>query len=65
MPSQDMLDIEILADGTIKVSSDEISGPNHLNAEQFLKFLSQKLGGQVDRTRKTQGQHQHRQQIKA
>lgn len=39
--------IEILADGTIKSTTDKISGANHANAEQFLRTSSQMVGGET------------------
>ena len=52
----DTLVIEILADGTIKVSTDSISPANHLSADQFLKFLSELAGGE---TTATKNRHTH------
>ena len=54
----DTIEIEILDDGTVKVTTDPISGPNHLNAEQFLAFMARTLGGttQTNRRRET---HRH------
>ncbi len=43
----DKMQITILADGTIRVETDKISGPNHLNAEQFLREMSKLAGGEV------------------
>jgi hypothetical protein len=43
----DTIKIEILADGTIKVETDKISGPNHLNATQFLAEMSKLAGGEI------------------
>ena len=45
--NEDRILIEILADGTVKASTDKISEENHLTAEQFLTFISQLLGGSV------------------
>jgi hypothetical protein len=44
---EDTLIIEILADGTIKTTTDKISGANHANAEQFLRTASQMVGGET------------------
>lgn len=60
----DEIQIEILEDGTVKVSTDEIGAANHLNAEQFLTFLSRQLGGETTTTRKRDAHthnhgHQH------
>jgi hypothetical protein len=45
----DKITIEILDDGTIKTSTDAISGANHMNAEQFLKEIGRLAGGSVKR----------------
>ena len=53
---EDILEIEILDDGTIKVTTDQISPANHLSADQFLKFISEMAGGE---TTKTKNRHAH------
>lgn len=45
----DKVQIEILEDGTIKMTTDPISAPNHQNAEQFLKTVSRLAGGETSR----------------
>lgn len=58
--SNDAMTIEILEDGTIRVVTDQVSMANHSNAEQFLRFMSQKLGGETTRTRRKDAHsHQH------
>ena len=52
----DTLIIDILEDGTIRVETDQISPANHLNADQFLKFLAELAGGEVV---KTKNRHAH------
>ena len=54
----DVMEIEILEDGTIKTTTDPISGANHANAEQFLRFMGQMTGGEQTRVRKGTG-HTH------
>lgn len=49
----DRLKIEILADGTIKSTSDEVSPENHQAAEAFLRMLAGLTGGAS--TRKARG----------
>lgn len=58
MNNQDRLVIEILDDGSVKVETDEISGANHMSADQVLDFLARKLGGETSKARKHQG-HVH------
>ena len=57
MTATDTIAIEILDDGTIKVTTDPISGPNHLNAEQLLRFIAQQAGGETTRTRRVDVGH--------
>lgn len=45
----DVLQIEILDDGTIKTTTDKISMANHSNAEEFLRFVARQTGGQTTR----------------
>ena len=53
---EDILEIEILADGSIKLTTDQISPANHLSADQFLKFISEMAGGEVI---KAKNRHAH------
>jgi hypothetical protein len=62
----DSLNIEILEDGTIKVSSDRVSQANHMMAEAFLRYISEMAGGGTVRQRKGhhhthahEGHHHH------
>ena len=61
----DEIQIEILADGTIKSNTNKISGVNHSAAEQFFKVLEEKTGEKATRTRRTgakaHAHHQHHQ----
>ena len=52
---QDRIKIEILEDGTIKVTTDPISGPNHVNAEGFLRQMASLAGGETKRARRLTG----------
>ena len=59
----DEIQIEVLEDGTIKSTTDPISGANHANAEQFLRQMATLAGGDTTRTRKAghthHGAHSH------
>jgi hypothetical protein len=58
--NQDDIKIEILDNGDIKITTDPISGPNHMAAENLLKFLSQAAGGTTEQQRRGHGQaHSH------
>ena len=54
----DKIKITILEDGTIKLDTDQISGPQHMNAEAFLREITRLAGGKATRTLKA-GAHAH------
>ena len=56
MSKQDEIQIEVLADGTIKVTTDNISPANHMSADKLVDFIAQMAGGQT--TRQSRG-HSH------
>jgi hypothetical protein len=45
--------IEILADGTIKSTTDPISAANHDNCERFVRAMSVLAGGETTREKRT------------
>lgn len=49
----DTLNIEVLPDGTLKITTDAVSMANHMNAEAFLRESSRLMGGTVKQTRRT------------
>jgi len=51
--SKDKIQIEVLADGTIKTTTDKISAANHASAEMFLLNMARAAGGLVTRIRRT------------
>lgn len=55
----DRLTIEILEDGTIKTTSDEVSAPNHDNAEQFLRAMARLAGGETTRAAREDAPRHH------
>lgn len=56
----DAINIEILPDGTIKMTTDRISGANHLSAEGFIRECVTLAGGKTKATRKgTAHAHTH------
>lgn len=57
--NDDRLTIEILEDGTIKTTSDEVSAPNHDNAEQFLRAMARLAGGETTRTAREDAPRHH------
>jgi len=48
----DKLDVEVLADGTLKVTSGRVSQANHSGAEAFLRALARACGGVSTRVRR-------------
>lgn len=58
MPQDEMI-IEVLEDGSLKVSTDKVSMPNHVNAEGFIRAMAAQAGGAVSRTRKGHAHHGH------
>lgn len=59
---QNIFNVEILEDGTIKQTSSEVGDDVHLKAENFLKYVAQMAGGENTRTRRKEGTtelHQH------
>jgi hypothetical protein len=54
----DSLKITILENGTVKIETSAVSGPNHVNAEKALEWLTRELGGDVTRERLA-GVHSH------
>ncbi len=60
MPAkEDIVDIEILPDGTIKCTTPKISAVNHLNATQFMAELARLAGGATEVKRRTGHTHAH------
>lgn len=68
--NQDLLEIEILEDGTIKCRTSKVSAANHQGAEAFLQLIARLGGGNTTRTKRTdahrhehvhshEGEHQH------
>lgn len=63
----DKIEIEILPDGSLKITTDRISGPNHMNAEALLREVATLAGGTVTSKHKpglqrhthTHGGHTH------
>jgi hypothetical protein len=43
----DKIELEILEDGTVSISTDKISDKNHANADELLEQLEKMLGGKT------------------
>ncbi len=52
MPGTDTITIEILEDGTARVTTDAVSPANHVSADALLDLLGKTLGGPVERRKR-------------
>jgi hypothetical protein len=58
--NNDKITVEVLEDGTIKMTTDQVSGPNHSNAEGFMRSIAQMTDGKMTREkRKPDHKHSH------
>jgi hypothetical protein len=56
----DNIEVEILADGTLKFITDPVSAANHTSAEEALRFVARLAGGETKRVRRHEhGSHSH------
>jgi hypothetical protein len=55
----DIINIEILEDGTIKTTTDEVSQANHSSADKFFAVLRGLCGGIFTRKQKIGHVHTH------
>lgn len=51
----DSIQIEVLADGTLKITTDKVSGPNHISAEALLSDIAKECGGKTERQKRNTG----------
>ncbi len=56
---EDIIDIEILPDGTIKATTPKISAGNHQSADQFMVNLGRLAGGATTVKRNSKHTHVH------
>ena len=59
------MDITILEDGTVRVQTGEVGGPEHLVAEKMLAWLAKELGGESTRVRRGHTHHHHHEHVHA
>lgn len=57
--NHDTMLIEIMPDGTIKTTTDPISGANHANAAQFLREMARLAGGETVTAKRHDPRHHH------
>ena len=55
----DLIQYEILEDGTVSVDTDAISGTNHISADKLLARLFDFVGGPVSVKKKSRLGHSH------
>jgi hypothetical protein len=55
----DTMDVEILEDGTLKITTGKVSMANHMNAEAFLRQVATLCGGKTERKQKEAHQGHH------
>lgn len=55
----DKIEIEVLADGSIKISTDRISPANHTSAEHLVREIQKMAGGPTKTQRKPGVLHVH------
>lgn len=51
--------IKVLDDGKISVETDDLSGENHVSADQLMKMFDQMLGMPIEVKKKDKGLHHH------
>lgn len=56
----DIIDIEVLDDGTIKFKTDGISEANHLSADEFLNACVELAGGERKTEQRAKGAKAHK-----
>ncbi len=56
----DVMKVEILEDGTVSVTTDAVSGTNHVSADELLEALSKELGGKRTTKARKKTAHTHR-----
>lgn len=59
MPKQDVILMEVLPDGTCKMTTDKISAANHGIAANLIAGICRRLGGLVTYTKRGLHGHQH------
>lgn len=56
---EDVIDIEVLSDGTVKVTTPKISSANHMSADQLLGEVARTMGGETKITKRSAHTHTH------
>lgn len=58
-PGKNQMTVEVLEDGTIKVTTGDMSGVDHKRADDFLKMMATLAGGTVKVDKAKHGKHHH------
>lgn len=58
MAKDDVIEVEVMPDGSLKIVTDSVSAPNHRTADQMLEFLNHLMGGPVEKE-KRKPEHHH------
>lgn len=56
---EDVIDIEVMPDGLIKIITPKISSANHASAGEMIDFIARMAGGQTTVTPRTKSLHTH------
>ena len=57
----DTINVEILEDGTLSITTDKISEQNHMSADELIRDLEKVMGGKVEKNnRPDKKQHVHK-----
>lgn len=54
----DKMSIKILKGGIIKITTDQIGPENHATADEFVRFVATKMGGETISERRTDAVHE-------
>lgn len=55
MPGNDVMEVTVLSDGSLKIETDAVSAANHTSAEAFLREVTRMMGAPATRTHKRVG----------
>ncbi len=56
----DVMTVEILEDGSIKITTGSVSGGNHRSADELLEVMGELMGGKVTEEREARGREEQR-----
>jgi hypothetical protein len=60
---EDQITVTVLDDGSVTVETDDLEGPNHMQAERLVEFMARLMGGETQTTKKRQGHVHHHEHI--